>query len=75
MILTRGDVFIAINPGLSGSEPHFHIVVQRTANDLIVVTYTTTEVEKARAQCQRAEKIMFPHIEPGNTGADRTRGL
>lgn len=64
MILTRGDVFVAINPGLSGSEPHFHIVVHRTDDHLIVVTYTTTEVEKARERCQRVEKIKFPHIEP-----------
>lgn len=64
MILSPGDVFVAINPGLSGSEPHFHIVVHRTDDELIIVTYTTTEIEKARARCQRAEKIKFPHIEP-----------
>jgi hypothetical protein len=64
MILSPGDVFIGINPGLSGSEPHFHIVVHRTDDDLIVVTYTSTEIEKARARCQRVEKIKFSHIEP-----------
>ena len=64
MILSPGDVFVAINLGLSGSEPHFHIVVHRTDDELIIVTYTTTEIEKARARCQRAEKIRFSHIEP-----------
>jgi hypothetical protein len=64
MILAPGDVFIAINPGLSGEQPHFHIVVHRTDNNLIVVTYTTTEIEKARVRCQRVEKIKFANIEP-----------
>jgi hypothetical protein len=64
MSLAAGDVFVAINPGLSGSEPHFHIVVHRTDDELIIVTYTTTEIEKARARCQHVEKIKFAHIDP-----------
>ncbi len=38
MTLNVGDVFLAINPGLSGADPHFHIVVHRTTESLIVVT-------------------------------------
>jgi hypothetical protein len=63
-MLETGDVFLAINPGLSGSNAHYHIVVFKTADNLIVVTYTTTQIEKARRQCQRKEKIKFDTIEP-----------
>ena len=64
MSLNVGDVFIAINPPLTGESPHFHIVVQKTEDKLVVVTYTTTKIEEARRRCQRVEKINFPHIEP-----------
>lgn len=64
MRLNVGDVFLAINPGLSGPDPHYHIVVHKTPEALIVVTYTTTNIEEARRHCQRAEKIKFLHIEP-----------
>lgn len=64
MTLNVGDVFLAINPALSGDKPHFNIVVHTTADRLIVVTYTTTEIEKARHRCQKKEKIQFDNIEP-----------
>lgn len=64
MSLEIGDVFLAINPGLAGEKVHFHIVVHRAADNLIVVTYTTTNIESARRQCQRVERIRIPTIEP-----------
>ena len=64
MSLNVGDVFRAINPPLSGSSPHFHLVVQKTQEGLVVVTYTTTNLEEARRRCQRVEKIKLSHIEP-----------
>jgi hypothetical protein len=64
MSLNVGDVFRAINAPLSGASPHFHIVVQRTQEKLVVVTYTTTNIKDARRHCQRVEKINLPHIEP-----------
>ena len=64
MSLSVGDVFRAVNPGLAGDKPHFHIVVHKTNDNLIVVTYTTTNIEGARRRCQRVEKIQFPSIDP-----------
>lgn len=66
MTLSVADVFLTINPALSGSHPHFHIVVHRTAENFIVVTYTTTKIEEARRRCRRKERIPFDHIEPGS---------
>ncbi|MBI5464746.1 MAG: hypothetical protein HY966_07340 [Ignavibacteriales bacterium] len=64
MTLTAGDVFLCVNPGLSGDDPHYHIVIHTTENRLVVVTYTTSQIEKVRRRCQRKEKIRFAHIEP-----------
>ncbi|MGA9365339.1 MAG: hypothetical protein WBW16_13325 [Bacteroidota bacterium] len=64
MSLIVGDVFRAINAPLSGASPHFHIVVQKTQEELVVVTYTTTNIKDARKHCQRVEKIKLAHIEP-----------
>ena len=62
--LNVGDVFLSINPGLSGTEPHFHIVVHKTQNDELVVVHTTKEVEKVRQRCLKREDIKFDHIDP-----------
>ncbi len=64
MSLIVGDVFLAINPGLSGDRPHLHIVVQKTKNNLVVVTYTTTKIEEAKRHCRRVERITISSIEP-----------
>lgn len=64
MSLDAGDVFRAINPALSGDTPHFHIVVHKTSDKLVVVTYTTTRIEQARLRCQRVERIKFENIDP-----------
>jgi hypothetical protein len=64
MSLKVGDVFLAINPGLSGNTPHFHIVIQKTKDNLVVVTYTTTRIEETKRYCRRVERITFPSIEP-----------
>lgn len=64
MSLKVGDVFLAINPLFSGDKPHFHIVVQKTKDNLIVVTYTTSKIEETKRHCRRVERITFPSIEP-----------
>ena len=64
MSLIVGDVFLAINLSLSGDNPHFHIVVQKTKDNLVVVTYTTTKIEETKRHCRRVERITFPSIEP-----------
>jgi hypothetical protein len=64
MSLKVGDVFLAINLSLSGDKPHFHIVVQKTKDNLVVVTYTTTKIEETKRHCRRVERITFPSIEP-----------
>ena len=64
MSLIVGDVFLAINPGLSGNKPHFHIVVQKTKDNLVVVTYTTTKIEETKRHCRRVERITILSIEP-----------
>jgi len=62
--LQPGDVFLSITPELSGDNPHFHIVVIKTAADYVLVVHTTKEVDKARQRCQKKEKIKFDHIDP-----------
>jgi hypothetical protein len=62
--LREGDIFLSKDLSTCGGDPHFHIVIHKTTGNQIVVVYTTKEVDKTRAICQRNEGIKFPHIDP-----------
>jgi len=64
MTLTDGDIFLAINPTVSGDSAHFHIVVKSTKDDQLIVVYTTTKIEKVLKRCRWREGIVFDEREP-----------
>jgi len=64
MILEAGDVFLLRNWLLSGTEPHYHIVVQTTSDDKVVAVSITSNLEGAYKICRRDEDQLADNAEP-----------
>ncbi len=56
MSLEVGDVFLVTNRTLSGTEPHYHVVVYKTTDNKIVVVYTTSNLDGTLKSCKRDEE-------------------
>lgn len=52
-MLDTGNVYILTDFHNSGTEPHYQIVVHKTAANELVVVYLTSKVDKAKLRCMR----------------------
>jgi hypothetical protein len=52
-MLEAGDVFLIRDPRNTGYDPHYQIVVHKTASNDLVLVYATTKIDKAKERCIR----------------------
>jgi hypothetical protein len=64
MSLNVGDVFLIRNFGFCGTNPHYHIVIFKTANNDIITCFTTSDRGKTYKSCRRDEEDLPDHAEP-----------
>ncbi len=57
-MLDIGDVFLLRDFATTGVDPHYRIVVHKTASNDLVLVYTNTDVEKVKKRCYRVEKFI-----------------
>jgi hypothetical protein len=58
-MLTSGDVFLLRDFVFTGTEPHYRIVVHKTASDSVILVCPSTQIEKVRQRCIRDAEIPF----------------
>jgi len=64
-MLETGEVYLLRDYRNSGADPHFQIVIHKTATGELVVVYATTKIEKVKVRCMLANpKTPYGEISP-----------
>jgi len=64
MTLSSGDVFLLRDFGTTGVDPHYRIVIHKTASNNLVLVYPSTQIDKVKRHCFRDAGLALSSAPP-----------